>query len=84
MLNCHKTICPKNKDNLEKCNICDKEFNSSQLLFQHYIKCGKFLCFQCDYPFISAKALNSYIQHSHWTQGNAVNNVPFVPTYMLK
>ena len=71
LLNCHMKICAKNKDNLQKCNICDKEFHSSQLLFQHYRNCGKFMCFQCDYPFISTKALNSHIQRHHRTQGNA-------------
>ena len=75
LLNCHTKICAKNKDNLQKCNICDKEFHSSQLLFQHYRKCGKFICFQCDYPFISTKAPNSHIQRCHRTQGNAVNKV---------
>ena len=75
MLNCHLKIRAKNKDNLQKCNICDKEFHSSQLLFQHYRRCGKFMCFQCDYPFISTKALNSHIQRCHWGQGNAVNKV---------
>ena len=75
LLNCHKKICAKNKDNLQKCNICEKELYSSQLLFQHYRKCGKFICFQCDYPFISTKALNSHIQLCHRTQGNAVNKV---------
>ena len=78
LLNCHKKICPKNKDNLQKCNICDKEFSSSQLLFQHYRKCGKFICFQCDYPFISAKALDSHIQRSHRIQGGAVSKVYMV------
>ena len=75
LLNCHKKICPKNKDNLQKCNICDKEFHSSQLLYQHYRKCGKSICFQCDYPFISTKALSSHIQRCHRTQVNAVNKV---------
>ena len=75
LLNCHMKICPKNKDNLEKCNICDKEFHSSQLLLQHYRKCGKFICFQCDYPFITTKALNSRIQRCHRTQGVAVNKL---------
>ena len=68
LLNSHKKICSKNRNNLQKCNICDQEFNSSQQLFQHYSKCGKFICLQCDYPFISVKALNSHIQHSHRTQ----------------
>ena len=68
LLNSHKKICSKNKDNLQKCNICDKEFNSTQQLFQHYRKCGKFLCLQCDYPFISINALNSHIQRCHRTQ----------------
>ena len=75
LLNCHKKICPKNKDNLQKRNICDKKFHSPQLLFQHYRKCGKFIRFQCDYPFISNKTLNSHIQLCHMTQGNAVNKV---------
>ena len=75
MLNCHMKICAKNKDNLQKCNICDKEFQSSQLLFQHYRRCGKFMCFQCDYPFISTKALNSHIQHCHRIQGNVGTKV---------
>ena len=68
LLNSHKKICTKNKDNLLKCNICDQEFYSSQLLFQHYRKCGKFICFQCDYPFISVNALNSHIQRCHRAQ----------------
>ena len=68
LLDSHKKICSKNKDNLQRCNICDKEFNSSQQLSQHYRKCGKFLCLQCDYPFISVKALNFHIQRSHRTQ----------------
>ena len=71
LLNCHMKICAKNKDNLQKCNICDKEFHSSQQLFQHYRNCGKFMCFQCDYPFISTKALNSHSQRCHRTQRNA-------------
>ena len=33
LLNSHKKICSKNRDNLQKCNICDQEFNSTQLLF---------------------------------------------------
>ena len=33
------------------------------------------MCFQCDYPFISTKALNSHIQRCHRNQGNAVNKL---------
>ena len=68
LLNSHKNICPKNKDNLKNCDACDKEFHSHQQLFQHYKKCGKFLCLECDYPFISVGALNSHIQRCHRSQ----------------
>ena len=40
----HQRICCKNKDNLQKCTTCEKEFKSSQQLFQHYMKCAKLLC----------------------------------------
>ena len=75
LLNFHKKTCSKNKDNLQKCNICDQEFHSSQQLFQHYRMCGKFICLQCDYPFISVKALNSHIQRSHRTKEVEKNKV---------
>ena len=68
LLNSHKKTCSKNKDNLQKCNICDQEFSSSQQFFQHYRKCGKLICLQCNLPFISVKALNSHIQRSHRSQ----------------
>ena len=68
LLNSHKKTCSKNRDNSQKCDISDQEFNSSQQLFQHHRKCGKFICLQCDYPFISVKALNSHIQRSHRSQ----------------
>ena len=75
LLNSHMKICSKNKDNLQKCNICDQEFSSSQLLFHHYRKCGKFLCLQCDFPFITVKALNSHIQRCHRSQEAKKNKV---------
>ena len=85
LLNSHKKMCTKNKENLQKCGICDKEFNSSQQLFQHYRKCGKFLCLQCDYLFISVKALNSHIQRSHRTQEARTpefTSVPYVNLFV--
>ena len=75
LLNSHKKTCSKNKDNLQKCNICDQDFHSSQQLVQHYWKCGKFICLQCDYPFITVKALNSHNQHSHRSQEAKKNKV---------
>ena len=75
LLNSHKKTCFKNKDNLQKCNICDQNFHSSEQLFQHYRKCGKFICFHCVFPFITIKALNSHIQRSHISQKVKKNKV---------
>ena len=45
----------------KKCVTCDKVFYSYDELFKHSRTCREFICFQCDVPFLSAKALDYHI-----------------------
>ena len=61
----HEKICKFNYKNEKKCVTCDKIFYSYDKLFKHSRTCGKFVCFQCDVPFLSAKAMDYHILSRH-------------------
>ena len=61
----HEKICTFNSKNEKKCVTCDKVFYTYNELFKNSRICGKFICFQCDVPFLSAKALDYHILTRH-------------------
>ena len=61
----HEKICTFNYKNEKKCVTCDKIFYSYDNLFKHSRTCGKFVCFQCDVPFLSTKAMDYHILTRH-------------------
>ena len=61
----HEKICTFNNKNEKKCVTYDKIFYSYDELFKHSRTCGKFICFQCDVAFLSAKAMDYHILTRH-------------------
>ena len=60
----HEKICTFNSKN-KNCVTCDKLFYSYDELYKHSRTCGKYMCFQCDVPFLSTKALDYHILTRH-------------------
>ena len=44
---------------------CDRYFAMPKDLAEHLFTCGRFMCYQCNVPFIHPKALNYHIEHFH-------------------
>ena len=61
----HEKICTFNPKNKKTCVTCDKLFYSYDELFKHSRTCGKYMCFQCDVPLLSTKALDYHILTRH-------------------
>ena len=61
----HEKICTFNSKNKKSCVTRDKLFYSYDELFKHSRTCGKYMCFQCDVPFLSTKALDYHIISRH-------------------
>ena len=61
----HEKICTFHTKNKNKCVTCDRVFYACDELFKHSRTCGKFMCFQCDVPFLSTKALDYHILTRH-------------------
>ena len=65
LLKCHKIYILRTRTTWR--HVSYLKSNLSSQLFQHYQKCGKFLCGECDYPFISVKDLDSHMLRCHRT-----------------
>ena len=62
----HQKYCHQLKDKIqEKCRICDQQFDDYQILCLHLQKCGKYICWKCDLPFLTTEALNSHLETFH-------------------
>ena len=61
----HEKICTFISKNKKKCVTCDKVFYSYDELSKHSRTCGKYMCFQCDVPFLSTKVLDYHILTRH-------------------
>ena len=61
----HEKICTFNSKNKKKCVRYDEVFYSYDDLFKHSRTCGKYMCFQCDVPFLSTNALDYHILTRH-------------------
>ena len=62
----------------EICKICAKNFNTSEELKFHLKKCGKYQCYKCYLPFLTAAALNSHIIFYHHNSDNNNNSRTFI------
>ena len=47
------------------CTKCDRYFATPKDFTDHLLTCGRFICYQCNVPFIHPKALNYHIEHFH-------------------
>ena len=63
----HQRICASSavshisRDN---CRICEKEFNTPEELIFHLRTCGKYYCYKCRIPFLTAESLNYHYKKS--------------------
>ena len=68
----HEAICiQSHRRMLEQCKVCSQKFNSLQELQFHLKKCGKFICFQCNLPFLTSGSLNAHIEVVHRKEGQS-------------
>ena len=70
----HQRICLlSGRNNQDICNICAKSFNTNKEIKFHLRKCGKYLCYQCDIPFLTTSALNTHISSYHRINANKIS-----------
>ena len=65
-LDAHQKMCGtdyKSRNNF--CGKCDTYLATSKDLTDHLLTCGRFMCYECNVPFIHPKALNYHIEHFH-------------------
>ena len=68
----HEAICiQSHRRMVEECKVCSQTFNSLQELQFHLKKCGKFICFQCNLPFLTSRSLNAHIELVHKKEGHS-------------
>ena len=63
-LNHHQKFCGVTQPN-NICSLCDEHFHSPDELSTHLLRCGRFICQQCNISFIHIKALDYHIETSH-------------------
>ena len=75
----HEGICLlSDKRTLEICKICAKKFNSLEELKFYLKKCGKYQCYKCELPFLTAAALNSHIISHHHNSDTYTNSGTYI------